>query len=69
MMCGAETETLKHRKNKRFTILIVIATSQPRCIFVIGGFISLVLMLLALRNNTFRMVSAPCMQQDAIDIH
>lgn len=28
-----------------------------RCIFVVGGFVSLVLMLLALRNNTFRMVS------------
>ena len=35
-----------------------------RCIFVIGSFISLVLLLLALRNNTLRMVSASCMHVD-----
>jgi len=35
------------------------------CIFVIGGFISLVLMLLALRNNTFRMVSEEISYIDA----
>ena len=41
------------------TVLTVL-----RCIFVIGGFVSLVLLLLALRNNTFRMVSASCMHLD-----
>lgn len=35
------------------------------CIFVIGGFVSLVLLLLALRNNTFRMVSEEISYIDA----
>ena len=39
--------------------------SELRCFFIVGAFVSLVLMLLSLRNDTFRMISESRPQEAA----